>query len=446
MTDSVAVFPPGYRLTDSSTGAVLSGAVIRFYDAGTSTPKTVYSDADLLTEIGTSVTTDSLGYPTSDGSTKTLVYVGTAEYKITIETSTGTVLATHDNVKGAVATVDSSDLSVDTTRPVITKSLNYTVLTTDSAKIIAVNCSGGDVTLTLPSAVTAGDGWFVTVQHAGSANQTLIATVSSQTISSGVTSYSTVMALALNGEEVTIVSDGGNWRVISHTGPHIKIAQGVLTIVDRLTAPPGSEVQGSLYLISGTPTGAWSSFAQHDIVQYTSSAWVRFTPPTDCGWLAYVQDENRYYRFVDSAWATDAASDTAAGTLEIAVQSEIEAAASNALAVTPGRLHYHPGVAKFWAKISVSAGVPSVSASYNVTSVTDTNTGVVTVTIGTDFSSNNWACLATVEEDSGSSNVRVVSIRDAQQAAGSVQLRCQSLGGSNTDPAAWHVAGFGDQG
>jgi hypothetical protein len=65
MVDAVAVFPAGQRLTNSSTGAPLSGAVVRFYTAGTTTPKTVYADADLTTAWNQSLTTDSLGYPTS---------------------------------------------------------------------------------------------------------------------------------------------------------------------------------------------------------------------------------------------------------------------------------------------------------------------------------------------------------------------------------------------
>lgn len=302
MTDSVEVFPPGYRLTDSATGAPLSGGVLYFYDAGTNTAKTVYSDKDLITSLGTSITTDALGYPTSDGSTKTLIYVGTSAYKVVIKNSAGSTVAEHDNIKGAVTTIDSTSLSVTSTRPVIAKSLDYAVVSGDQNKIIPVNCSGGDVTITLPSAVTVGSGWGVTIQHAGSANQVLVATVSSQTLTSGVTSFGTVMALSLSGEELTVVSDGSNWRVVSYVSPNIKRAQGILTVTNRLTAPPGSEVQGDLYLISGAPTGAWSSFAAGDIVQYTNSAWVKFTPTTDNGWVAFNKSDNKNYQYRDSAW------------------------------------------------------------------------------------------------------------------------------------------------
>lgn len=442
MTDSVAVFPAGYRLTDSSTGAPLSGAVIYFYDAGTTTPKTVYSDKNLSSSLGSSVTTDALGYPTSDGISKTLIYVGTTSYKVVIKNSAGSTIAEHDNVKGAVETTDPGSLSVTSTKPVETKSLNYTVASGDQNKIFAGNCTGGDVTFTLPSAVTVGTGWGVTIQHAGSANQVLVSSVSSQTISNGFTSFGTVLALSLSGEEVTVVSDGGNWRCTSYVSPNIKRAQGILTVTARLTAPPGSEVQGDLYLISGSPTGAWSSFAQHDIVQYTNSAWVKFTPPTDSGWVAFVKNENKYYRFIDSAWVSESATDTVAGTIETATQAEMEAATSTTVAVTPAVAKNHPGVAKFWAFVSVSGTTPTLAASYNVTSVTRNNTGLYTVTIDTDFSSANY-CVVGMPVNNGSNN-RTVSMQSTTQAAGSFQVRIEDAGFTTTD-ISFYVVGFGDQ-
>ena len=73
MTDSTYVFPPGERITDDSTGAPISGATIYFYDAQTTNPKTVYADADLTASLGTSVVTDSQGYPTTNGITRTIL-------------------------------------------------------------------------------------------------------------------------------------------------------------------------------------------------------------------------------------------------------------------------------------------------------------------------------------------------------------------------------------
>lgn len=112
MTTSVAVFPPGFRVTDANDNPV-SGATIEFYSAATTTPKTVYSDSDLTIPIGTSVTTDAGGYPTSGGN-KTLVYVDTA-YKVIIKDADGAVIATHDRVPGPVGGSTSSTSTASTT-------------------------------------------------------------------------------------------------------------------------------------------------------------------------------------------------------------------------------------------------------------------------------------------------------------------------------------------
>lgn len=106
MTTSVAVFPPGFRVTDANDLPV-SGAVIYFYAAGTTTPKTVYSDADLSVAIGTAVTCDSGGYPSSGGN-RVLVYVNENAYKIVGKDSSGNTLWEHDEVLGAIVPGSSS--------------------------------------------------------------------------------------------------------------------------------------------------------------------------------------------------------------------------------------------------------------------------------------------------------------------------------------------------
>ena len=139
-----------------------------------------------------------------------------------------------------------------------------------------------------------------------------------------------------------------------------------------------------------------------------------------------------------------------------ASQAEMETGTSVLVASTPGRQHFHPGHPKCWAHTTVSGGTPTLAASYNITSITDTGTGQLTVTIATDFSSVNWACLATVERSSTSSTtgtMRQVTIRNSTLAAGTVQLECYSeaddsgAGGEQpalVDPASWHMLGLGD--
>lgn len=440
MTDSVAVFPPGYRLTDNSTGAPLSGAVIRFFDAGTTNPKTVYSDGNLTTSLGTTVTTDSLGYPTSDGTARTMIYVGTEAYKIEIETSGGVTIASHDNVKGAVEIVDVGDLSVTSTRPVLTKSLNYTVLAADQNTYFRSNCSGGDVTFTLPSAATVGDGWLVTVQHAGSANETFIATVSSQTLSDGALSYGTSMVLTHQGEEVTLVSDGGNWNVFSHTVALFKTGSLNLLVADRLSTPPGSPAAGSLYILTSSPTGAWSSFAEHDVVFYTGAAWVRIAPGE--GWTAWVADEDLRYTFTGSTWQAARATTALSGIVELATNAETVTATDTARVAPLSAMRYHPGIAKALGYVTYSSGTPTLqSGSVNITSITDTSLGVLTVTIADDFADTNYATLVTC--NANNTEQRSPAVLHSTKAVGSLQVSVTFDSGNRDDPNAISIACFG---
>jgi hypothetical protein len=76
-------------------------------------------------------------------------------------------------------------------------------------------------------------------------------------------------------------------------------------VIDKdLTAPPGGESDGDVYIVGGSATGDW---ATHDakIARYydtaSGSGWQFFTPKE--GWLCYLQDENLHYRHDGSAWA-----------------------------------------------------------------------------------------------------------------------------------------------
>lgn len=149
-----------------------------------------------------------------------------------------------------------------------------------------------------------------------------------------------------------------------------------------------------------------------------------------------------------SAPAT-AASDTVAGVIEIAVQSEMETATDNTRCVTPGRLQYHPGACKCWGKATGDG--TTLTVNYNITSVTDTGTGILTVTIATDFSGANYSVHCTLERSTTSltaTGVEDNNIRNATQAAGSFAI--DSIDHTATtmvaqDPANYYFVAFGDQ-
>src|SRR5262245_2823001 len=106
MTDSTAVFDPGYRVLDIS-GNPVSGAQVRFFVAGTSTPKNVFSDKDLSVSLGSIIYSRSDGYLVASqfSITTVTVFTGSALYKIDILDAAGaTILPAKDFLRGAVDT------------------------------------------------------------------------------------------------------------------------------------------------------------------------------------------------------------------------------------------------------------------------------------------------------------------------------------------------------
>lgn len=140
------------------------------------------------------------------------------------------------------------------------------------------------------------------------------------------------------------------------------------------------------------------------------------------------------------------ASDTAAGDIEVADQTEMEAASATNRAVTPGRQHFHPSAAKCWC---ISANSTTILASYNMTSITDTGVGDLTFTIATDFSSANWVPVCTQRQPVPSTTVGTITMTCAK-AAGTVDLdtfdfeKAVSTAAPRTDASEVGFVGFGD--
>lgn len=126
-----------------------------------------------------------------------------------------------------------------------------------------------------------------------------------------------------------------------------------------------------------------------------------------------------------------------------ASQAEMETGSTNIRWVTPGRAHYHQSAAKCWAYVTVSGGAPTLASSYNITSITDTGTGRLTITIANDFSSANWSYSCSSEQPAAGTE-GITNIRNATVAAGTVEVTTTALGGADADPASYSFQGFGD--
>jgi hypothetical protein len=177
-----------------------------------------------------------------------------------------------------------------------------------------------------------------------------------------------------------------------------------------------------------------------------------FTSDTDCG--AYRIGANNIGYAVNGAKVLDIATTglavtgalsattsvtaaTIAGDV-VATQANQETATSTTTVVSPGRQHFHPSAAKCWLKCD-HAG--AVQASYNITSITDTGAGVVTVTIATDFSSADYAIVVTT----GTLNVAGYA-SSADQAAGSFIIRSANTatGGAQDSTTGYYAVAYGD--
>jgi hypothetical protein len=231
-------------------------------------------------------------------------YIGTGTYKIILQTSGGDVLDTEDDIPGAL---DTSTFATATyARPdtdCAAKTIDYTVLAADLGTVLNVNPTSAAITITLISAVSATNGRGVTIRHTGTANQVNITSVSAQTISQPATGVTTTaFSLIGYGESVTLVSDGAGWHVTASVPPLMRPnTPGVIQIADRVSAEPVSPAAGARYIVAA----AFSTFEQEDIIEADGQGgFIEYTPPTDCGWIAYVQDEDVNYQFVGSGWRT----------------------------------------------------------------------------------------------------------------------------------------------
>jgi hypothetical protein len=196
-----------------------------------------------------------------------------------------------------------------------------------------------------------------------------------------------------------------------------------------------------------------ASTAQTIIVQHTDGTTTveLFKVTLQAGEEAVMNDAGVWFVYDANGgvkMGASAASDTLAGLIMIASVAEMEADTDVTKAVVSGRLDRHPAALKAWLSCGVAA---DLQQSFNITSLTDTGTGVVTVTIATDFAAANYCAMVSVEATGTTwavANARECHDRSATRAAGSVAYDCIDNTATTClvkDPTTWHVALIGDQ-
>lgn len=183
-------------------GLPASGYQLFTYEANTITKKTTYRTQDGLTLNTNPIILDSNGMCQvwlTDG--ETYKY-----YLTTPEDSDPPSLAAifeSDDISSPAGSVPGYSITIVAT--------NIVIDTTYDNGVILVNAAGANRVVTLPSAVTAGAGFILTVKKTDSSSNTVTLTpVLAQTID-GASTY----VLSVQYQTIQIMSDGTNWITVS---------------------------------------------------------------------------------------------------------------------------------------------------------------------------------------------------------------------------------------
>lgn len=160
MATFVPLVPLPVQFQDAVTSVNMSGAVMTFFLAGTSTPTNLFSD-NTGTSIGNSITLNSGGYPESGGNVITLFRDASISLKIILTPLSGNpwtadhledglvILASTSNTKGAslIGVEDSGAFFADADVEAVLQDIGSKYLKTDRADVISANVtfSGADL-------------------------------------------------------------------------------------------------------------------------------------------------------------------------------------------------------------------------------------------------------------------------------------------------------------
>jgi hypothetical protein len=88
------------------------------------------------------------------------------------------------------------------------------------------------------------------------------------------------------------------------------------------------------------------------------------------------------------------ASTSTAGKVQLAAATDVKAASSASLSVTPAALYAHPAMPKAWVNFGVSGGVVTVNQAYNVSSVTRNGAGSFTISFTNSLDDSGYVPVA----------------------------------------------------
>jgi hypothetical protein len=105
---------------------------------------------------------------------------------------------------------------------------------------------------------------------------------------------------------------------------------------------------------------------------------------------------------------------------------------------------YRENVCKGWANVSVSGGTPTLNNDFNVTSITDSGVGRLTVTWDRDFANTNYVVNITCRGVTTDFHIIGTVSSGTALSTGSFVAACVTGGNSDFDPLLYLITAYGD--
>jgi len=274
----------GEQFFDNDGLPLLNGYLI-YFDAGTSDTATVYTDPDLSNAHPEEIELDASGrlpHP---------VYLTTGDVKEILYREDGSQVFSQDDYPGDPG---SQQGSASFALPKTLYASDSSISASSNARLLeAAPVSGTTITLTLPLAGTAGDGWAAVVRCAGAGTVRVVRAGSN--LINGQTEFS----ISGFGSWAVLTCDGAAWSAMPGASSP-SISRRNFSVIDRdLSAPPGSPAVGNTYIVGTSPSGAWSGQAGN-IAYWGGQSWQFIARQT--GMLAWLEDEGFLVTWNGSAW------------------------------------------------------------------------------------------------------------------------------------------------